>query len=314
MIKTNQLQQQVRDAQEKYNAAVLQFGPNSQQAVKAQQELKDASEKLATAQKENVMQLLGFGLQAPAFLKNVLDIKNNFQMLAFQLQQTDVVGWATSAGAAIKAFATSATASLGGVAALMGQIALPAAGAAAWYQSYTASEKFRKELELTDREMALMYDVANKTRMSMGYLFEQVAAGTIDISRFGEEYAKLQEKLRKGLPLTVPTITPTTAPTTQPPPTACLYCGGVGGHKAWCPILSNEWYGFQQGGIVTRPTLALLGERGPEAVVPLREGPSAPIRTDVNMTVHIANLHVTDKGQVQQFFDELQRKIVRALR
>ncbi len=30
------------------------------------------------------------------------------------------------------------------------------------------------------------------------------------------------------------------------------------------------------GGIVTRPTLAMLGERGPEAVVPLRQGPGGP--------------------------------------
>jgi len=313
-IKTNQLAQQVKDAQEKYNQAVLQFGPNSQQAIKAQQDLKDASEKLSVAQKENVMQLIGFGLQAPAFLKNLIDVKDKFSVLRDAVAATDIGGWASGSAAALRAFAASASASLGGVAALFGQIALPAIGAVAWYQSYMASEKFRSSLALTNEEMALMYDLANKTRMSMGYLFEQVAAGTIDITRFGEEYAKLQEKLRKGLPLTVPTIAPTTAPTTQPPPTACPYCGGVGGHKPWCPILTNEMYGFQQGGIVTRPTLALLGERGPEAVVPLREGPPAPARTEVHVNVTISSLHVSDKAEVQSFFDELQRKIVRALR
>jgi hypothetical protein len=42
---------------------------------------------------------------------------------------------------------------------------------------------------------------------------------------------------------------------------------GVGGalHAVGVP-------GFQAGAIVTRPTLALIGERGPEAVVPLHGG------------------------------------------
>jgi archaellum component FlaC len=44
---------------------------------------------------------------------------------------------------------------------------------------------------------------------------------------------------------------------------------------------------LQHGGIVTRPTLALLGEAGPEAVVPLRPGrmPGAAL----NVTVNAAN-------------------------
>ena len=33
---------------------------------------------------------------------------------------------------------------------------------------------------------------------------------------------------------------------------------------------------LQHGGIVTRPTFALLGERGPEAVIPLRNMPLMP--------------------------------------
>ena len=39
--------------------------------------------------------------------------------------------------------------------------------------------------------------------------------------------------------------------------------GGWGGESV---------FGFQHGGIVRRPTLALIGERGPEAVVPLSKG------------------------------------------
>ncbi|RJQ09890.1 MAG: phage tail tape measure protein [Bacillota bacterium] len=41
---------------------------------------------------------------------------------------------------------------------------------------------------------------------------------------------------------------------------------------------------MQSGGIVTRPTLALIGERGPEAVVPLsRSGPLGPVSITINV-------------------------------
>jgi hypothetical protein len=47
---------------------------------------------------------------------------------------------------------------------------------------------------------------------------------------------------------------------------------------SWVPIIGGKSFGFPQmptipalaeGGIVTRPTLALVGEAGPEAVIPL---------------------------------------------
>lgn len=43
--------------------------------------------------------------------------------------------------------------------------------------------------------------------------------------------------------------------------------------------------GFQHGGIVTRPTLAMIGEAGPEAVVPLRGGRGGGIGSTVNVFV-----------------------------
>lgn len=39
---------------------------------------------------------------------------------------------------------------------------------------------------------------------------------------------------------------------------------------------------FAQGGIVTRPTLAMIGEAGPEAVVPLSRGGLGGITINVN--------------------------------
>ena len=48
----------------------------------------------------------------------------------------------------------------------------------------------------------------------------------------------------------------------------------------WLPIIGGKEFGFPElpvpalakGGIVTKPTLALIGEAGPEAVVPLSKG------------------------------------------
>ena len=60
------------------------------------------------------------------------------------------------------------------------------------------------------------------------------------------------------------------------------------------PVKSAEWLKlrpkpFAEGGIVTRPTFALLGERGPEAVVPLNRA-AAPVTVNVNITGnHIAS-------------------------
>jgi len=325
-IKTNQLAQQVRDAQEKYNAAVFQFGPNSQQAIKAQQELKEASEKLAAAQRENVMQLIGFGLQIPSFLKNILDIKTNFQLLAFQLSQTDIVGWASRSATAITTFSTTAVTAIKAVAFELGLLTggLTLLGSEI-YRDVAKQKELVTTTGLTEDEFDMLSGLAQGLGISVGRLTEAIEDGRIKVAQYGEEWARLEEKIKKAKqalqsPVTVPPIGPPTAgppitgPPTGPPATGCPLCGRIGGHAAWCPILTNEWYGFQQGGIVTRPTLALLGERGPEAVLPLREGPSGPMKTDVQMNITISSLHVSDEQEVQRLFDRLQRKIVTALR
>jgi len=321
-IKTNQLAQQVRDAQEKYNAAVLQFGPNSQQAIKAQQDLKEASEKLATAQRENVMQLIGFGLQIPSFLKNILDIKTNFQLLAFQLSQTDIIGWASKAGTAITTFSTTTVTAIRAVAFELGLLTggLTLLGSEI-YRDVAKQKELVTTTGLTEDEFDMLSGLAQGLGISVGRLTEAIEDGRIKVAQYGEEWARLEEKIKKAKEAlqsrtTVPPMgRPTTGPVTQPPATACPYCGQVGGHKPWCPVMSNEWYGFQAGGIVTKPTLALLGEKGPEAVVPLREAaPPGPMQTDVQVNVTVSSLHVSSEQDVQKFFDRLQRKIVTALR
>jgi hypothetical protein len=66
----------------------------------------------------------------------------------------------------------------------------------------------------------------------------------------------------------------------------------------WVPGLGGDEFGFPHinlasGGIVTAPTLALIGERGPEAVVPLsgRAGGLGP-------AVHIENVNLHDSADI----------------
>jgi SLT domain-containing protein len=49
--------------------------------------------------------------------------------------------------------------------------------------------------------------------------------------------------------------------------------------------LGVEVPAFAAGGIVTKPTLALIGEAGPEAVVPLN-GRNTPTGNTINLTVN----------------------------
>lgn len=67
---------------------------------------------------------------------------------------------------------------------------------------------------------------------------------------------------------------------------------------------------FASGGIVTGPTLALIGEAGPEAVVPL--GKSGGLGTNINIT--ITGNHINNSMNLRRIASEVSDEIVRTLR
>jgi hypothetical protein len=77
---------------------------------------------------------------------------------------------------------------------------------------------------------------------------------------------------------------------------------GVGGalHAVGVP-------GFQAGAIVTRPTLALIGERGPEAVVPLHGGPAFAGGAGGGMTNVVINVYGGDPQAVVNALQQYMR-------
>jgi len=68
---------------------------------------------------------------------------------------------------------------------------------------------------------------------------------------------------------------------------------------------------FQHGGVVTRPTLALLGERGPEAVIPLREIHVTPFGSQI---VFNAPLIQVDGAVDRRTAEYVVREVEKALR
>ena len=70
---------------------------------------------------------------------------------------------------------------------------------------------------------------------------------------------------------------------------------------------------MQHGGIITEPTLALIGEAGPEAVVPLDRAGGGFGETVVNVTVQVDKALINTAENIDQFAHELARKIGRII-
>lgn len=67
-----------------------------------------------------------------------------------------------------------------------------------------------------------------------------------------------------------------------------------------------------EGGIVTRPTLAIIGEAGPEAVVPLRQGGNGIVGP--NITINITgNEFLGEEGIADRIFNQLMRQLKDAI-
>jgi hypothetical protein len=70
--------------------------------------------------------------------------------------------------------------------------------------------------------------------------------------------------------------------------------------------------GLAEGGIVTGPTLALIGEAGPEAVIPLDKGGAGGMGGTYNMTFNLSGL--TDRSDKRQYAQEISRLIQQEMR
>ena len=75
--------------------------------------------------------------------------------------------------------------------------------------------------------------------------------------------------------------------------------GKVGGESIGTPNVGHvPTIAVAAGGIVTRPTLALIGEAGPEVVIPLRNGGMGSV---VNLTVNLNGpVFGSDKQRIAQ--------------
>ncbi|MCS7386873.1 MAG: phage tail tape measure protein [archaeon GB-1867-005] len=72
----------------------------------------------------------------------------------------------------------------------------------------------------------------------------------------------------------------------------------------------GEVVGLQEGGIVMRPTLALVGEAGPEAVIPLKHMREVGLGMTVNNYIHISDVKIYDDFDLDELAERLGERIV----
>lgn len=83
---------------------------------------------------------------------------------------------------------------------------------------------------------------------------------------------------------------------------------GVGKFAKSILSMFGGLFGMQQGGIVTRPTPALIGERGPEAVIPLdRIGSIGGVYVTINTSTIGGNTDTIAREIAEKFSFELSR-------
>ena len=84
----------------------------------------------------------------------------------------------------------------------------------------------------------------------------------------------------------------------------------------WVPVLGGKEFGISipkipmlaEGGIVNSPTLAMIGEAGPEAVVPLSKG---GMGQSMNVTINVAGSVIAQKDLANQMRNELAQLLRR---
>jgi len=78
--------------------------------------------------------------------------------------------------------------------------------------------------------------------------------------------------------------------------------------------VSSKYVAFQEGGIVLRPTLGLLGEAGPEAVIPLNKARSSmPTVINYNPTINIS-AEISNEVDIDRLMNRIDDHIVGKLR
>jgi hypothetical protein len=89
--------------------------------------------------------------------------------------------------------------------------------------------------------------------------------------------------------------------------------GAIGNAVGGAASAVSHFFGFQSGGIVTSPTLALVGEAGPEAIIPLGTGHDLGLG-NVNITLNVEGSvdRRTADYAVQRIRQELKNVIVEA--
>lgn len=152
---------------------------------------------------------------------------------------------------------------------------------------------------LRAREARAEFDVTEKTAKEVSEaMARSVASATADMILEGKSFEKaMKEVFDTVLRTAIETFTRVVIEAAiAKEASAAIVAGETGGGGGFFGGL----LGFAEGGVVTKPTVAMVGESGPEAIIPLNRVAKSPAPAPSNdLTVNQTN-HITVNGQTSQ--------------
>lgn len=143
---------------------------------------------------------------------------------------------------------------------------------------------------------------------------KEIAKSTIDLAKtsvsLGRETGQAMQTIRAGEAIINTHAGVTQALAAYPPPQSWVFAA-VNLAKGLAEVAAIQAQKFATGGIVTRPTLGLVGEAGPEAIIPLNRAEGSGFG-NVNVTINEATF--SGRNEVEELAENLGFEIERQLR
>jgi predicted DNA-binding protein YlxM (UPF0122 family) len=136
-------------------------------------------------------------------------------------------------------------------------------------------------LPVTEMDKAFQELQATLERIDLDPLSNKIERQTVAWAKYNQELLRIQSGLAAvGAVTGASTANPGARPGGAPLVTSQLVGGGAG--------YQVPTFAFAAGGIVTRPTMAMVGEAGPEAIIPLGKMGG----TNIHVAVNVSNSYI----------------------
>jgi len=316
-------QEKVNEAQEKLNALMSSGTAKASDIAKAQanlkqaqDDLKDATDKVNEAQSQQNAQLVGFALQIPSFIGNIVQ-------MGLTLSTLGTIFPALGGGISMVSGAFSTlNLALGPIGwALLAIAAVVAIFAAAWINDWGGiREKTQWVIDGIVGALKWFADFIGGIARAIGGFFDwltgksndtvnQVQSNTSKIQGEGQrqqqamQQTSQQAQAQTTSTTTTSTTTATTPATTATTPATTATAPAGGGRTTYAHAAQ-----FGGAGIVNQPTLFLAGEAGPEAYAfsPLGRA-GGPALGNINVNIYTGP--ISNRADVDYLYETFSRRL-----